>query len=90
MHLIKTCLLFMVAIMGLAAVAPSSGWAQGTPVNLTNSTRADFHPVWSPDGTRLAFVSARVGNSAIYVMNADGTDPVRLTRSGGFLESPRW
>lgn len=36
---------------------------------------------WSPDGTRMAFVSARDGHAEIYVMNADGSDPRRLTFS---------
>ena len=39
----------------------------------------DSYPVWSPDGRQLAFQSARDGNLEIYVMNADGTNPVRLT-----------
>ena len=73
---------FMLAIMSLTAVAPSSGWAQGTPVNLTNNTHNDSGPVWSPDGTKIAFTSERIGGDDIYVMNADGTNPVRLSRRG--------
>lgn len=32
---------------------------------------------WSPDGCKIAFVAS----SNIYVMNADGTDRVQLTKS---------
>jgi uncharacterized protein YjdB len=36
-------------------------------------------PAFSPDGSRIAFVSTRDGNPEVYVMNADGTNPTRLT-----------
>ena len=36
-------------------------------------------PAWSPDGARIAFTSTRTGNGDIYVMNANGTAPTRLT-----------
>jgi len=40
-------------------------------------------PAWSPDGWRIAFTSRRDGNNEIYVMNVDGSDPVRLTEQAG-------
>ena len=30
-------------------------------------------PAWSPDATKIAFVSARTGEAHVYVMSADGT-----------------
>ena len=36
-------------------------------------------PVFSPDGTRIAFMSNRDGNPEIYVMNRDGSNVRRLT-----------
>jgi len=43
---------------------------------------------WSPDGRKLAFVASQGSNGqAIWVMNADGSDPVRLVE-GGY--SPTW
>ena len=47
--------------------------ADGTnAVNLTNHPAKDGAPVWSPDGTKIAFWSERQGIRAIYVMKADG------------------
>jgi Tol biopolymer transport system component len=51
--------------------------------------RADS-PAWSPDGTRLAFVSARSGDEEVYVARADGTSVRRLTRLRGPDLSPAW
>ena len=38
-------------------------------------------PVWSRDGTKIAFTSERDGNAEIYIMNADGTQQTRLTNT---------
>lgn len=43
-------------------------------------------PQWSPDGTRLAFVS----DTALWVMNADGTDAHKLTDHPSGNAHPRW
>jgi hypothetical protein len=49
-------------------------------------------PAWSPDGRRLAYVSAGAGEAAdVYVSDADGTHLGRITRTSGVDEaSPRW
>jgi Tol biopolymer transport system component len=52
--------------------------------------RRAYAPAWSPDGTRLAFVSRRSGDEEIYVANADGGGVRRLTRSPGADLSPAW
>jgi Tol biopolymer transport system component len=43
---------------------------------------ADFSPRWSPDGTKIAFVSNRDGRQQIYLMNADGTNQTKVTNTG--------
>jgi Tol biopolymer transport system component len=45
-------------------------------------------PAISPDGTQVAFTSARVGRAAIWVCDADGRNERQLTRMGG--GAPRW
>lgn len=39
-----------------------------------------FHPLWSPDGTKIAFMAANSDDMTdLYVMNADGSDVQQLT-----------
>ena len=50
----------------------------------------NFLPVFSPDGTRIAFSSNRDGNNEIYVMNADGSNVRRLTSHRSIDTTPTW
>ena len=47
----------------------------------TKGVGQNWLPVFSPDGTRIAFMSNRDGNPEIYVMNRDGSDLRRLTNN---------
>jgi TolB protein len=38
---------------------------------------------WSPDGTKIAFVSRRVPPNRVYLMNAAGSDQHPVLPSGG-------
>src|SRR5436309_1360635 len=60
-------------------------------VNLTNSGRGDYRPAWSPDGSKIAFMSS-LGylNGAVYVMNADGSGVTRLTNDPADADIPQW
>ena len=53
----------------------------GYEVRLTSHPARDYLPVWSPDGSRILFTSERDGNGEVYVMNADGSNPVNLTNN---------
>jgi hypothetical protein len=48
---------------------------------IPGTIRAVQEAVWSPDGTKIAFVTDRDDNREIYVMNADGSNPVNLTNN---------
>lgn len=57
---------------------------------LFDNSMADESPKWSPDRTRMLFVSYRDGNPEIYVINLDGTNLVRLTNEPSFDLMPNW
>ena len=52
---------------------------QGVLENPTKGIGSNYMPVFSPDGTQIAFMSNRDGNPEVYVMNRDGSDVRRLT-----------
>ncbi len=57
---------------------------------LTDHYAIDTSPRWSPDCSKIAFVSGRSGGPQIYVMNADGSDQRRLTHQGSYNSNPSW
>jgi dipeptidyl aminopeptidase/acylaminoacyl peptidase len=58
---------------------------------LISSSRNDYDPQFSPDGTRIAFVSARSGHPEIWVCNGDGSNAVQLTSfAGPWVTTPQW
>lgn len=54
---------------------------------ITN-TGNNSYPVWSPDGTKIAFDSDRTGRKEIFIMNADGTGQTAITNFGAY--EPKW
>jgi WD40 repeat protein len=57
-----------------------------TAISLT----AGISPAWSPDGSRLAFLSNRAGNWEVFVMNADGSGVTQLTDTQRHEDAPAW
>lgn len=62
-------------------------------VNLTQNPARDMCPSFSPDGKRVAFVTNRDGNTALfnlYSMNVDGSDQQRAYLGWGLIFSSSW
>ena len=65
--------------------------ADGSDIQqLTDSPRFDENPVWSPDGSLIAFQTERDGNFEIYVMNPDGSNQHPLATSSSDELWPSW
>lgn len=64
----------------------------GAPRRFTAGSKRDRDPRWSPDGTRLAFVSEREGKKKgqLYVMPVDGGEPTRLSDERHGVADPVW
>ncbi len=59
-------------------------------VPVTKTSSEEFQPAWSPDRTRIAFMSRRDANPEIYVMDADGQHQTRLTNNPADDSKPAW
>lgn len=65
--------------------------ASGRMRQLTSGAKRDTAPRWSPDGTRLAFISTREGGEKhLYVLPIDGGEPRRLTHLRHGVGDPFW
>jgi TolB protein len=47
-------------------------------------------PAWSPDGSQIMFMSSMYGNPELFMTDASGARPKRLTYSNGANTSPSW
>jgi tricorn protease len=66
---------------------------KGPTRNLTNSSSAhDKWATWSPDGSKIAFISDASGEEELYVVAQDGSSkPEKLTSGGKAMRySPEW
>lgn len=95
-------LFYMLNGTGFTYDRPGNLWridvASGEPVRLTAGQADDGQPAWSPDGRRIAFVSARHRHADldwrtdVFLVPAAGGRPVRVTSGQGertFYE-PTW
>ncbi len=57
---------------------------------VTRQAGNELNAVFSPDGTRIVYVSDQGGNLDLFVMNADGTDAQQITTTISLEGSPAW
>jgi Tol biopolymer transport system component len=59
--------------------------------NITKNNASDINHAWSPDGTKIAFISHNNGLSGeLYVMNIDGSELKGLNVGASFSQSLSW
>ena len=68
-------------------LVPVSG---GEPKRLTTAEGPDSHPRWSPDGSRIAFLSNRGGSTQVWLLPIDGGEARPLTDAPIDLDGPIW
>ena len=78
----------MFDLLGDVYTVPISG---GKAKRILGGNSMDVQPTFSPDGKRVAFISDRSGSDQLWVANADGSDPVRLSQlATGSMSFPVW
>jgi dipeptidyl aminopeptidase/acylaminoacyl peptidase len=76
---------YQVGAVDLAANKTTTNlWVAATdgktpPRQLTSSTKADRHPRWSPDGSKILFESTRSGDGQLWVIDINGGEARQLT-----------
>ncbi len=75
-------------LLGDIYVMPIEG---GEARAIASGVAWDMQPKWSPDGRQIAFTSDRAGGDNIWVMDADGSNPVQISKeSFRLLNQPEW
>jgi dipeptidyl aminopeptidase/acylaminoacyl peptidase len=59
---------------------PVSG---GEPVKLTDTPEKESSAVWRPDGEKIGFLSSKSGDTQLWEMDTDGSNPIQLTNVPG-------
>jgi dipeptidyl aminopeptidase/acylaminoacyl peptidase len=67
-------------------MAPVAG---GDAIQLTR-TGKDSSPKWSPDGKTIAFLSARSGDSQVYLLSMDGGEAHPVTKISTGVDIVKW
>ncbi|HMB92506.1 MAG TPA: hypothetical protein VKP65_16755, partial [Rhodothermales bacterium] len=75
-------------LLGDLYTLPMSG---GTATRITEGMAFDSQPRYSPDGSKITFVSDRSGSENVWIIDTVDEDTTQLTKSKGDLyQSPEW
>ena len=75
-------------LLGDIYVMPIEG---GEARAIASGVAWDMQPKWSPDGRQIAFTSDRAGGDNIWIMDADGSNPLQISKeSFRLLNQPEW
>jgi serine/threonine protein kinase len=77
------------SILSISLTGAASADTRGAKT-LTNPNEGDYRPVWSPDGSRIAFTSTRTGHRSLWVMSSEGKDLRELTPGADDYGWPAW
>jgi dipeptidyl aminopeptidase/acylaminoacyl peptidase len=64
--------------------------SQGEPRRLTTASAPATRPRWSPDGQKMAFISARDGKPQVFLLDLRGGEPRAATTFAGGVSSVSW
>jgi dipeptidyl aminopeptidase/acylaminoacyl peptidase len=59
-------------------------------MQLTNSSKNDRNPLWSPDGSKIAFLSDRSGKTQVHVIALSGGESWQVTFAENGVDSYKW
>jgi dipeptidyl aminopeptidase/acylaminoacyl peptidase len=68
-------------------LVPAAG---GEMLRLTNAAASDWAPQWSPDGRRIAFLSARTSPPQVFSIAVDGGEARQVTDAEQGVDQFRW
>ena len=75
-------------LLGQIYTIPTAG---GEAKPLTSGMAFNGQPCFSPDGTKIAFISDRSGAENLWIANADGSHPLQLSKDDqSEFSSPAW
>jgi len=97
-HMPRTTLISTLALLVMLSgcttdqAEPTSTNDSDAPAGQTAAVRRDFAPIYSPDGTRIAFYGYRNpgDNGDVYVLDRASGRTVQLTSDSTFDLEPRW
>ncbi|MBX7535416.1 amidohydrolase family protein [Qipengyuania sp. GH1] len=76
------------SLLGDIYTMPISG---GTPTRIAEGLAWEVQPRFSPDGNRIAFISDRAGGDNLWIMDADGSNKLQVTKEDfRLINQPSW